>query len=446
MRYIPHSDKTLKEMLSTIGVSDFEELISCIPSELRIKKGFDSKGMSEAEILEKYTALAADNTSVSEVDSYLGGGAYEHFIPSVVNHLGSLPQFVTSYTPYQPETNQGTLQALFEYQTLMCLLTGMDVSNSSHYDGATSLAEAVAIAWRRKPGKIVFSRYLNPYYKEVLKTYFPGHEEMFQEVEPVKGILNPEVLKTENLSAVVVQSPNFLGYLEDIKRASDFAHANDALLIASVNPVSLGILEAPGKLGADMVVGEGQPLGNALSFGGPYFGFMCVKKEFMRKMPGRIVGRTLDNKGREGYVLTLQAREQHIRREKATSNICSNQALCALRAAIYLSYLGEQGFKNLSRENYEKAHFLKKRLSMIQGLRILNNETPFFNEFAIKVEKGALKEVMKELRKCNILPGVDLSRYYPELSNTLLIAVTETKTVEDLSRFAAEFSEVIGKS
>lgn len=443
MRYIPHSDSDIKEMLQTIGVSSFEELIQFIPDELLNKDAFAEKGLSEQELIHKYRKLASENTSVFTVDSYLGAGAYEHFIPSVVDHLGSLPQFVTAYTPYQAEASQGTLQAFFEYQTLMCLLTGTDVSNASHYDGATALAEAALIAARRKPGAIVVSKYLNPEYKHVLDTYLRGTENSLTVLSPKNGLLHEESFP-EALSAIIVQTPNFVGLIEDITCLSAVAKEKDALLIVCVNPISLGLLEAPGLQGADIVVGEGQPLGNPLSFGGPYFGFMCSKKEHMRKLPGRIIGQTKDHNGNTGFVLTLQAREQHIRREKATSNICSNQALCALRGAIYLSYLGEQGFKNVSRECFEKAHYLFKKLNSIQGVKPVFN-SPFFHEFLICLEGKDVAMIKKELKKKNISAGVALDHYYPDFKNTLLIAVTETKSVDALDRFATELAEVMSR-
>lgn len=442
MRYIPHSDSDIKEMLETIGVKSFEELIQFIPEKLLNKDSFSEKGLPEQELIRKYRKLAAENTSVHTVDSYLGAGAYEHFIPAVVDHLGSLPQFVTAYTPYQAEASQGTLQAFFEYQTLMCLLTGTDVSNASHYDGATALAESALIAVRRKPGALVVSKYLHPDYKKVLETYL-GEENPLTVVSPANGLLQEESFP-ETLSAIIVQTPNFAGLIEDISRLSAIAKARDALLIVCVNPISLGLLEAPGTQGADIVVGDGQPLGNSLSFGGPYFGFMCSKKEHMRKLPGRIIGQTRDHNGKRGFVLTLQAREQHIRREKAASNICSNQALCALRGAIYLSYLGEQGFKNVSRECFEKAHYLFKKLTSIKGVKPVFN-SPFFHEFLIRLEGREVSMVKKELKKKNISAGVTMENYFPDLKNTLLIAVTETKSVDALDRFATELGEVMSR-
>ena len=442
MRYIPHSDSDIKEMLETIGVKSFEELIQFIPEQSLNKDSFSEKGLPEQELIRKYRKLASENISVLTVDSYLGAGAYEHFIPAVVDHLGSLPQFVTAYTPYQAEASQGTLQAFFEYQTLMCLLTGTDVSNASHYDGATALAEAVLIAARRKPGALVVSKYLNPDYKNVLETYL-GEENPLTVLSPANGLLQDQSFP-EALSAIIVQTPNFAGLIEDISRLSAIAKARDALLIVCVNPIALGLLEAPGAQGADIVVGDGQPLGNPLSFGGPYFGFMCSKKEHMRKLPGRIIGQTRDHNGNRGFVLTLQAREQHIRREKATSNICSNQALCALRGAIYLSYLGEQGFKNVSRECFEKSHYLFKKLTSIKGVKPVFN-SPFFHEFLIRLEGREVSMVKKELKKKNISAGVTMDSYFPDLKNTLLIAVTETKSVDALDRFATELGDVMSR-
>jgi len=444
MRFIPHSKEVYQNLLDEIGVSSFEDLIQNIPDNVKLHEGWDKEGLSERELLAKYKTLANDNSPVSKIDSYLGGGAYEHFIPSVVNHLSSLPQFLTSYTQYQAESNQGMLQALFEYQTLMCRLTGMDVSNSSHYDGATSLVESLFMALRQKKGKIVISYYLNPEYKRVLKTFFLDYDEIFCEIIPSSSVLTVDDIDIQDdISAVVVQSPNFLGSIEDIRTLSDFAHSKGAMLIASVNPVSLGLLESPGAMGADIVVGEGQPLGNPLNFGGPYFGFICVKKELMRKIPGRVVGRTVDKDGKAAYVLTLQAREQHIRRERALSNICTNQALCAVKAVIYLSYLGPCGFKNVSKECFEKTHFLQSRLCAIKGIDLLYKK-PFFNEFCIKFsDEINLDKILDGLKDNNIQGGIKLEKFYPEMKNSLLIAVTETKTVEQLYLYVNSLKELM---
>ncbi len=451
MRYIPHSPETVSEMLQTIGVSHFEELLSSIPTEIRVKDratGADSweeKGLSEIDLSRKYKLLAEENTPTSKIDSYLGGGAYEHFIPSVVKHLGSKPEFLTSYTQYQPESNQGMLQALFEYQSMMCRLTGMDVSNASHYDGGTSLMEAALMAVRRKPGKLLFSTYLNPMWKRILKTYFSETPEILCEVTAPDGVLTEDTLKNVdgNISALIVQNPNYLGITEDLEALAAYVHSKDGMLIAAVNPIALGFLEAPGKLGADIVVGEGQPLGNALSYGGPYFGFMCVKKDWMRKMPGRLVGQTVDRNGRRGFVLTLQTREQHIRREKAISNICTNKAICALRAAIYLAYLGESGLKRVAEECFEKAHELQERLCQIEGLR-LSFDKPFFNEFTLRLPKEKhAPDILTQLRRLNILGGIAQEADYLHLSSDITIAVTETKNQEQLDRFVLAWKQVI---
>ncbi|EKD28189.1 MAG: hypothetical protein ACD_79C00393G0002 [uncultured bacterium] len=442
MRYIPHSEKHYEAMLKTIGVSSFEDLLSLIPGSIRVKEDWTEEGLNERDLTEKYSSLASFNNSLDIVDSYIGGGAYEHFVPSVVNHMASKPEFVTSYTQYQPESNQGMLQALFEYQSLMCALTGMDVSNVSHYDGSTALVEAVNMALGRKKGKICFSKFLNPFYKKVMETYLPGEVDNFKEINPVSGLFDSKSIAEENISAIIVQSPNFLGCIEDIENLSKFAKEKDALLIACVYPMSLGILKSPGELGADIVVGEGQALGNYLSFGGPYFGFMCVKKDLMRKMPGRIIGETTDLEGRKGYVLTLQAREQHIRREKAVSNICSNQALCALRAAVYLTYLGEQGFRNVSRECFEKAHYLQENLCSLKGIKLLFSK-PFFNEFAITVDKKDIETILNSLREEGILGGINIKRFYPDIKNSLLISVTEVKSMEALDTFVAVMKELV---
>jgi glycine dehydrogenase subunit 1 len=429
-------------MLKTIGVSSFEEMLSSLPPEVRVKDSWEGKGLSEMDLFRKYKRFAEENAPTSQVDSYLGGGAYEHFIPSVVKHLGSKPEFLTSYTQYQPESNQGMLQALFEYQSMMCRLTGMEVSNASHYDGGTSLMEAVLMALRKKSGRVLFSSYLNPLWKRVLKTYFSETPEILFEVTPPTGILRGTEL--ENISALIVQNPNYLGMLEDVETLASDAHSKNVTLIAAVNPIALGLLEAPGKLGVDIVVGEGQALGNALSYGGPYFGFMCVKKDWMRRMPGRIVGQTVDRDGRRGFVLTLQTREQHIRREKALSSICTNKALCALRAAIYLAYLGESGFQSVAQECFEKAHYVQEKLCHIEGLR-LTFDQPFFNEFTLHLEKKkkSLSDVLLYLRQNNILGGIVQQADYPHLSSDITIAVTETKTQEQLDRLIAVWKRAL---
>ena len=349
-RYIPNTGEQQQEMLEEIGVSCVDELFTDIPENIRLNRDLDlPEALSEMELIGHMRQLADKNISTGECACFLGAGAYDHYIPSVIQHLVRRQEFYTAYTPYQPEISQGTLQAIFEYQTMICRLTGMDVSNASMYDGATAVAEAAAMACR-STGRtdIIVAKTVHPQSREVLKTYsrFAGRQVV--EWNYKDGRLDFEELEkllSENTAAVIVQNPNFFGLIEDLSDLADMVHQNRSLLIVSCNPISLALLKPPGDMGADIVVGEGQPLGNPLSFGGPYLGFMAAKDKFMRRMPGRIVGETRDKEGRRGYVLTIQTREQHIRREKATSNICSNQALNALAAAIYLSALGKSGLK-----------------------------------------------------------------------------------------------------
>lgn len=436
MRFEALSSDDKKLILDTLKVQSFEDLLSDIPGHLRNQDVWDKKGLSEIEIQRKYFQTGQKNINLSQVQCYLGGGAYDHYIPSVVDDICSKPEFSTSYTPYQPECSQGMLQAMFEFQTMICRLTEMDVTTCSHYDGATALIEVIRLALMKKKGKILFSSFLSPFYKEVIKTYFNSDfNEIFHELVPASGVIEQELLNDHSdVSALIVSSPNFLGHIEDTKSLADHVHSKKALLINCVNPLSLGLLESPGSQGADLVVGEGQPLGIPLSYGGPYLGFISTKKEFIRKLPGRIVGQALDSDGQPGFVLTMQAREQHIRREKALSNICSNQALCALRATVYLSYLGPHGLKNISLECFEKAHFLEHRLIQFKGIKKVFNR-PFFNEFCIQFEHKNVFEIIEKMKKQGILAGIPVELYYPELKNCLMIAVTEKKQIDDLYQY-----------
>ena len=442
MNYVPNTLDQQKEILAKIGLKSTEDLFVDIPETVRLKFKLNiSSAMAEQELVKHVKALANKNETVEEYSSYLGAGAYEHYIPSYVDHLLQRQEFYTAYTPYQPEISQGTLQAIYEYQTLVCELTGMDVANASMYDGASALAEAALMscdATRRKT--VLVPHTIHPEYREVLNTYLLPRGVKIVEVPYKNGIVDEEKLFTDMIASVLIQYPNFFGSVEKLQQFGKLAHSKGSLFVVSVNPVALGILKSPGELGADIVVGEGQPFGNPLNYGGPYLGFMACRDKFVRRMPGRVVGATKDKNGRKGYVLTLQAREQHIRREKASSNICSNEALCALAFTMHLSGLGKKGLKQLSSLNIQKAHYAAIEIAKIPGMS-LAFETPFFHEFVIKTNVSPAK-INEELFKHKIIGGLDLSRFYPELDHHLLFCVTETKTKEDIDRLVARLGEV----
>lgn len=433
--YCPHTPDEIREMLSVIGVSSVEELFTPIPSELRAKTFNLPPGMSEFETFDRMKAIAGENNS--DIINFIGGGFYDHIIPSAVDHLSGRAEFYTAYTPYQPECSQGTLQALFEYQTAICRLTGLDVSNASLYDGGTACAEAAMMALRvTGRNRIILDGCVNPFSRQVLKTYLFNLDVDVVEIPPLDGLLNRAELSRlldENVAAVLVQNPNFFGCVDDFSELADQLHAKGALLIASVYPISLGILKSPGEMGVDIAVGDGQSLGNPLSFGGPSFGFIAAKKTFIRNMPGRIIGETVDKLGRRGFVLTLQAREQHIKRHKATSNICSNQGLCALRGLIFLSAIGKAGLAELALLNRDKSEYAKGQLAGITGVSVLQT-APTFNEFTVFLPKAA-DAVVAELLSKGIAAGVPLGQYYEGSENCLVVTVTEKRTKKDIDAF-----------
>ena len=438
MPYIPHTEKDIKEMLNAIGIASVEGLFNSIPDSLKIKETLNlPPALSEQELLRELTELSRKNATAGEYVSFLGAGAYHHYIPSLVNHLISRSEFYTAYTPYQPEISQGTLQAIFEYQTLICQLTGMEVGNASMYDGASATAEAVLMARRinNKPD-IVLSSALHPEYREVIRTYLAKNDAGIKEVPycTEKGKTLPEAVEQAidaSTSCLVIQHPNFFGSLEDVKTISEIVHKNNSILIVAITePISLGLLKPPGELGADIVVGEGQSFGNNLNFGGPYLGFFATLDKYLRQMPGRLVGETVDKKGQRGYVLTIATREQHIRREKATSNICTNEGLCALTASIYLTALGKKGLMDMAKLNLSKAQYLKKGLANIKGVKIAFT-APTFNEFVIETEKEP-DVVIKALLKKGIITGPSLKRFYTELAKHMLVCVTEMNTKKDM--------------
>jgi len=442
MDYIPNTDSDKEKMLKEMNIASLEQLFYDIPETLRNVSFNMPHGLSEPEVINVLNKLSDKNTTVEQANSFLGGGAYEHYVPSIVDHLASRSEFYTCYTPYQPEVSQGTLQMIYEFQTLMCELTAMDIANASMYDGATALAEAALLSIRfKEKKKIICSRGIHPEYRQVLKTYLKGAEAEVVELDIPGGTIDPGQLEKfldNDTAAVLVQSPNFFGCIEDMVSISHIVHKYDAFFVACVNPVSLGILKPPGEYNADIAVGEGQVLGNYLNFGGPYLGFFAAKKDLMRKMPGRIVGETVDSNETRCFVLTLQPREQHIRREKATSNICTNQALLALRACIYLCSLGKKGLVELANLNVQKSHYAYERLSNNEVFEPVFKE-PFFNEFVLRAKNNIeLSDLTGYLQKKGVNVGIDISQYYSELERCMLLCVTEAKTKESIDQLTSE--------
>ena len=421
-------------MLGSLDLQSIDALFKDIPSGARVKEGLKLPSpLSESELLASLRALSEKNLDLDHCPSFLGAGAYNHFIPSAVKHLTGRAEFYTAYTPYQPELSQGILQAIFEYQSMICGLTAMDVANASMYDGATALAEAALLAARATGRKeIVVAKTVHPEYRAVLKTYAKAGDLDVKEVDfESNGIISSEKIGvSDRSSCFIIQQPNFFGCLENTEKLADEVHSKGALFIVSVDPISLSILTPPGEYGADIVVGEGQSLGNQMSFGGPCLGIFAVKKEFMRQIPGRIVGETVDAEEKRGFVLTLQTREQHIRRERATSNICSNEALAALAATVYLALMGKTGLRNVAELCLQKANYLKTQLAKINGVSI-PFAAPTFKEFAVKLPMSCA-EFNKKLMKEKIIGGLDLERFYPELKNHMLLCTTELTRKEDM--------------
>jgi glycine dehydrogenase subunit 1 len=435
--FTPHTAEEIRLMLAAIGVSSVEELFAPIPPELRAASFDLSDGISEFEMLSTLRKLAAIS---GQPTTFVGGGFFDHLIPSAVNHLAGRAEFYTAYTPYQPECSQGTLQALFEYQSAICALTGMEVANASLYDGATALAEAALMALRiTGRNRIVVDSAISPFSRQVLKTYLAELPVELVEITTLGDLSLLSAAITEETAAVLVQNPNFFGTLLDLRPLAEALHRVEALLVASVYPLSLGIVATPAEIGVDIVIGDGQSLGNPLSFGGPSFGFVACRRPHIRNLPGRIVGETVDTSGKRGYVLTLQAREQHIRRHRATSNICSNQSLCALRGLIFLSLMGREGFADLARLNYDKAEYAKSTLSAIRGVTLLNS-APTFNEFTLVLPQDAAPLVAALLKK-GVAAGLPLGGWYPEMGNCLVVTVTEKRSRQEIDQLAALLAE-----
>ena len=440
MRYIPNTDDQRSEMLRTIGAGSVDDLFSDLPASAVLDGKLDlPEPMSEMGLMKHLNELAGRNVDACSQTCFLGAGVYDHFVPLVVDHIISREEFTTSYTPYQPEISQGTLQAIFEYQSMVCSLTGMEVANASMYDGASSIAEAAFMACAStKRNVVLVARSVHPHGRAVLETYASLRGITVKEIGYSDGTLDMGDLKgnlSDEVAAVIVQSPNFFGSLEDLKALADEAHSVKALFIAVSDLLALSVLEAPGRLGADVVVGDGQSVGNAMNFGGPHFGFFATTQKLMRKMPGRIVGETLDRNGKKCYVLTLQAREQHIRREKASSNICSNHSLNALASAVHMSLMGLSGMKEAASQSLLKAAYGKERLIETGSFRSAF-EGPFFREFVVFSDE-APRSINDRLLSEGMIGGYDLSNDYPELENAWLVAVTEKRTKDEIDRFVS---------
>jgi glycine dehydrogenase subunit 1 len=437
LRYIPHTREDVRRMLEVIGSPRVEDLFAAIPEELRLRRPIAlPPAASEMEVLDELERLAAANASARSHECFLGGGTYSHFIPSVVDALVSRAEFYSSYTPYQPEISQGTLQAIFEWQTMMCGLTGLDVSNASMYDGASATAEAALMAMRiTRRSKVAVSSSLHPHYRQVLDTHLAGLRAEVVTIprgetgrsEPVGDFVDGET------AAVILQQPNFLGVVEELPGAAEAAHAEGALLITAVTEaLSLALLRPPGEVGADIACGEAQSFGVPMAFGGPHLGFLATRTKLVRQLPGRLVGETVDTRGKRGFVLTLSTREQHIRRERATSNICTNEGLCLLMATIYLALLGPVGLRKLALLNLAKAEYAKARIRETPGLE-LPLPAPTFNEFAVRLGAPAA-EALARAQRAGIIGGLDLGTHAPELGSALLICTTELNRKESIDR------------
>jgi glycine dehydrogenase subunit 1 len=445
MPYFPNTIDDRREMLATIGAKSLDELFSMVPGELRLNRDLClPPALGEMELTAHLVELAGKNVSAACVPCFLGGGCYDHFIPAVVDTISSRSEFYTAYTPYQAEASQGTLQAMFEYQTLIAELTGMDFSNSSMYDGGSAAVEAVLMALHvgKRTGRVVVAESVHPEYRQTLKTYLANTETELFAVGAKDGSVAPadvEAAVNDRTACVLVQHPNFFGCLEDVETLAEIAHKKGAMFIVVFDPISLGLLKRPGDYGADIAVAEGQSLGNPMAYGGPYLGIMACREPFLRRMPGRLVGQTADRRGRRCWTLTLQTREQHIRREKATSNICTNQGLFALRAAVYLSLMGPQGMRKVAELCLQKSHYALDRLTAGGRLeKVFERST--FKEFVVRVKDGRMEEVLASAAKQYLFPGVPLGKWYPELADCLLIAVTEKRTKAEIDRLANIFA------
>ena len=447
MRYIPLTDDDRRAMMEAIGIEDIDELFADVPAGLRYPQLDLPKPLTEMEVMRELDMMAAENANLREFASFLGAGAYNHFVPAIVDTVISRGEFYTAYTPYQPEISQGTLQAAFEYQSMAAALTGMDVVNASHYDGATAVAEAAIMAvniQRHKRRTIVVSPTLHPQYREVLRTYTQGMELNIIGDETNDNDFRALIdLCDKDTALVIVQNPDFLGQLHtplEMQELADAVHAKGALLAVSTDPIALGLLKPPGGYDADIVTAEGQVLGNSLSFGGPYLGIFAFRSKYVRKSSGRLVGETIDADGKRGYVLTLSTREQHIRREKATSNICSNQALNALAAAAYLAAMGKHGLRKVAELSWHKAHYAAQQIAQLDGYEVMD-DAPFFKEFVVKCPRPVAEINRFLLEEYGIIGGYDLSQDYPHLGDAMLLCVTEMNTREEIDDLVTALKE-----
>lgn len=445
--FTPHTSSERAEMLRAVGVKKVEELFQAVPEKYRFPKLDLPPRKTEMEINVELNDLSSGNGSVKDLICFLGAGAYNHYIPAAVDAIISRGEFFTAYTPYQPEISQGTLQAIFEYQSMIANLTGMDACNASHYDGATAAAEAIILAFahfRGKRNKMVLSPAVNPEYRETIRTYTQGYADIRimgdEGVDPLESVNSLTKKIDMDTALVLVQYPDFFGRIIDYTKIGEAAHQAGALFAVVINPTALGLLKPPSEFGADIVVGEGQPLGIPLSMGGPYLGLFATKKDLVRKISGRLVGETVDQDGKRGYVLTLTAREQHIRREKATSNICTNQGLMALASAVYLSLLGKEGLRQVATLCYQKAHYAAKEIGKVKGFNV-KSDSPFFHEFLVECSKP-VEEINAHLLEHGILGGFELGKIFPSLKKYLMVAVTEMNTKEDIDIFVEVLKEI----
>ncbi len=445
-RYIPNAQSDKEKMLQAMGAESIESLFVDIPAQLRMDRDLDLEpAYSEMEIARRMGELASKNVGTDQLVSFLGAGAYDHFVPTVVNHMSGRSEFFTAYTPYQPEISQGTLTTIFEYQSMICELTGMDVANASLYDGSNACVEAAMLSCNlsKKKKRFLVSTTVNPEYREVMHTYFKFRDFELEEIPMKDGETDYEAMADmldKDVAGVLVQSPNFFGVIEDVERTCAMTKEHKAVSIVSVDPISLALLKPPGELGADIVIGEGQSLGNDLNLGGPYLGFFATTNKLVRKIPGRICGQSVDADGQRAFVLTLQAREQHIRRFKATSNICSNQGLIVTRATMYMAAMGKEGMRDVAGQSFQKAQYLYNKL-IATGKFEPVFQKPFFKEFALKAKKP-VAEINAALLEKGFLGGFDLNTKYP-MENTVLLAVTEKRSKAEMDKFV-ELMEVIG--
>jgi glycine dehydrogenase subunit 1 len=440
MNYVPHSEAERQEMLASLGLKSAEELFEVVPAQVRFPELKLPKALSELEATRLLGQLSAKNVELDSQPCFLGAGAYRHYVPSVIGHLAGRSEFFTAYTPYQPEVSQGTLQVIYEFQSMMCELYNMEVANASMYDGASALAEAalmaVNVTGRRK---VVMPASIHPHSRAVVRTYTEPQGITVEEYQTVDEAL---AALDDHTAALLVQQPDFFGQVLDLQKLSDAAHAQKALFVVSSYPTALALLKPPGDFGADIAVGEGQPLGMSLSFGGPYIGIFTCRREYIRHLPGRIVGETLDKEGKRGYVLTLRTREQDIRREKATSNICTNEGLIALIVTIYLSAMGKQGLRQVAEQSYHKAHYAAAAIAKLPGYELAFSG-PFFNEFVVRCKNGkSVEQVQAAFRKAGIIGGYDLGQAYPDYADSLLFCCTEMNSREEIDRLVEVLSKV----